>query len=134
MKSENKKLYEAIMSSVAKEVKKALNESRGSKYVFSSKELKELKNIILNDEDFYNAYCEYGNVEYYDSYNDAIDDFMNFLDYDVFPGDAEGNKHAHEFYILTEPDLGFSYVQLSTGKIANMDHLWTEFKSIISQK
>lgn len=131
MKMNKKQLYEAIMTFVAKEVKKALNES---KHVFSNKDLKEIKNVILEDKDFYEAFCKYANMDYYNSYEDAVDDFMNFLEYDVFPGDEEGNKHAHEFYILDSPDLGSSWMTLKSGKLANMDNIWMEFKSVISQK
>ena len=60
MKMNKKQLYETIMASVAKEVKKALNES---KHAFSQKDLKEIRQIMLNDQDFYKAYCKYGNIE-----------------------------------------------------------------------
>lgn len=130
-----KQLYENIMTSVAKEVKKVLNEGilNESKYVFSNKDLKEIKKIILEDEDFYNCYCKYANFDQdsNETFEDAVDDFMNFLMYDVFSGDSEQNKHAHEFYILDGPDLGCSWCQLKSGKYVDLDNIYTEFKSVI---
>ena len=38
-----KKLYEQIMTSVSKEVKKVLNEARAKKYEFSKKDLDEIE-------------------------------------------------------------------------------------------
>jgi len=44
----NKQLYESIMSSVAKQVKKVLNEGkRAGKHEFSHKDLEEIKEYIL---------------------------------------------------------------------------------------
>ena len=129
-----KQLYESIMSSVAKQVKKVLNESNIGRHEFSKKDLKEIKEIILNDNDFYETYCRNANFDYYDSYEEAVDDLMNFLTYDVYDANAQLDIEAHAWYILDEPDLGTSWSRLKSGKIANMDNIWQEFKSIISQK
>ena len=131
-----KQLYEAIMSSVAKEVKKALNEGQEKvgKYEFSQADLDEIKEIILTDEDFYETYCKYGNMEYFNSYEEAVDDFMNFIGSDVYTGDPEDDKEVHRWYILDDTNLGTSSYQLQSGKIVNADNLWQEFKSVISQK
>lgn len=129
-----KQLYESIMLSVAKQVKKALNESNTNRHEFSKKDLKEIKEYILQDEDFYECFCIYANFDYYDSYEEAVDDFINFLENDVYGADDQPASETHAWYILDEPDLGTSWVKLDSGKIANMDNIWQEFKSIISQK
>lgn len=129
-----KQLYESIMSSVAKQVKKVLNESNTGRHEFSQEDLKEIKEIILNDDDFYEIFCTCANFDYYDSYEEAVDDLMNFLTYDVYNSNEQLDTEAHAWYILDEPDLGTSWVKLDSGKIANMDNIWQEFKSIISQK
>ena len=124
-----KQLYESIIMSVAKQVKKVLNESNTGRYEFSKKDLKEIKEIILNDDDFYQTFCSNANFDYYDSYEDAVDDFINFLENDI-----EDLTNIHAWYILDEPDLGTSWTRLKSGKIVNMDNIYAEFKSIISQK
>ncbi len=129
-----KQLYESIMSSVAKQVKKVLNESNTGRHEFSKKDLKEIKEIILNDDDFYEIFCSCANFDYYDSYEEAVNDLMNFLTYDVYDSNVQLDIEAHAWYILDEPDPGTSWVRLKSGKIANMDNIWQEFKSIISQK
>ena len=129
-----KQLYESIMMSVAKQVKKVLNESNTGRHEFSSDDLKDIKDIILNDDDFYEIFCSCANFDYYDSYEEAVDDLMNFLTYDVYDTTEQPTHETHAWYILDEPDLGTSWVKLESGKIANMDNIWQEFKSIISQK
>ena len=129
-----KQLYESIMSSVAKQVKKVLNESNTGRHEFSQEDLKEIKEIILNDDDFYEIFCTCANFDYYDSYEEAVDDLMNFLTYDVYNSNEQLDTEAHAWYILDDIDLGTSWVKLESGKIANMDNIWQEFKSIISQK
>ena len=129
-----KQLYESIMSAVAKQVKKVLNESNTNRHEFSKKDLKEIKDIILNDDDFYEIFCSCANFDYYDSYEEAVDDLMNFLTYDVYDTTIQPTHETHAWYILDEPDLGTSWARLKSGKIANMDNIWQEFKSIISQK
>ena len=129
-----KQLYESIMSSIAKQVKKVLNESNTGRHEFSKKDLKEIKDIILNDDDFYEIFCSCANFDYYDSYEEAVDDLMNFLTYDVYDTNVQLDIEAHTWYILDEPDPGTSWARLKSGKIANMDNIWQEFKSIISQK
>ena len=130
MKKDKKQLYETIMASVAKEVKKALNES---KHEFSKNDLKEIREIMLEDQDFYKTYCEYGNIDRYDSYEESVDDLMAFLENDLYSGDEEEDKNVHEFYILDEPDLGTSWCKLKSGKLLNLDHLWTEYKGYIEE-
>lgn len=129
----NKQLYKKLMISISKEVKNALNESRVKKYEFSKKDLKEIREIILEDVDFYKAYCQYANLDRYDSYEDAVDDVMNFLEYDVYTGEVEDDFVVHKWYMLDEPDLGCSWVRLKSGKIANLDNLYKEFKGIIKE-
>lgn len=129
-----KQLYESIMASVAKQVKKVLNESNTVQHEFSKKDLKEIKEIILNDNDFYQTFCSDANFDYYDSYEEAVNDLINFLTYDVYDDSTQLYTEAHAWYILDEPDPGTSWTRLKSGKIANMDNIWQEFKSIISQK
>ena len=128
-----RKLYESIMSSVAKEVKKVLNEGRKRKKEFSKKDLKELKEFMLEDEDFYACYCNNANINYYSSYEESIDDFIDFLENgieDIYDDpDFEG---IHAWYILDEPDIGCSWAELNSGRLANIDNLYTEYKSVIS--
>lgn len=119
------------MASVAKEVKKALNESKVNIHEFSKNDLNEIRDFILDDDDFYKAYCEYGNFDEYDSYESSVDDFINFLEQDVYSGNPDDDKEVHSFYILDEPGLGYSWMQLKSGKIANLDNIWAEYKSII---
>ena len=128
MKMDKKQLYETIMTSIAKEVKKSLNES---KHAFSQKDLKEIRQIMLNDQDFYKAYCEYGNIDKYDSFEESVDDLMNFLENDLYSGDKEDDKNVHEFYILDEPDSGISWCALKSGKLLNLDNLWNEYKGYV---
>ena len=129
-----KQLYESIMSSVAKQIKKALNEGKQvGKHEFSHEDLEEIKEYILQDEDFYKCFCIYANFEYYDSYEEAVNDLMNFLIYDVYDASVQLDIEAHAFYILDKPDLGTTWIELKSGKIANIDNIYTEFKSIISQ-
>ena len=59
---------------------------------------------------------------------------MNFLTYDVYDTTVQPTHETHAWYILDEPDPGESWARLKSGKIANMDNIWQEFKSIISQK
>ena len=129
-----KQLYEQIMTSVAKEVKKVLNESHAKKYEFSKKDLLEIEEYILNDIDFYKAYCSYANLDRYDSYEEAVKDVMNFLEQDVYIGDKEDDLVVHKWYMLDEPDCGCSWMRLKSGKIANLDNLYKEFKGIIEEE
>lgn len=131
--NKKKQLYEQIMTSVSKEVKKVLNEARAKKYEFSKKDLDEIKKYILNDEDFYKTYCQYANLDRYDSYEEAVDDVMNFLEQDVYTGDPEDDLVVHKWYMLDEPDLGCSWMQLKSGKIANLDNIYKEFKGMIEE-
>lgn len=129
-----KQLYESIMSSVAKQVKKTLNESNQvGKHEFSHEDLEEIKEYMLQDEDFYECFCIRANFEYYDSYEEAIDDFIDFLENDVYDSQQFPDSEAHAWYILDEPDLGTAWAELKSGKIANIDNIYTEFDSIISQ-
>ena len=128
MKMDKKQLYETIVASVAKEVKKALNES---KHAFSQKDLKEIRQIMLNDQNFYKAYCKYGNIDRYDSFEESVDDLMNFLENDLYSGDKEDDKNVHKFYILDEPDSGISWCTLKSGKLLNLDNLWNEYKGYV---
>lgn len=130
--NKKKQLYEQIMTSVAKEVKKVLNESK--KYEFSKKDLDEIREMIQNDKDFYATYCTYGNMERYDTFEDAIDDFMEFLENTIYSGDKENDKDVHRFYILDDEDLGTTWQTLKSGKILNVDNIYSEFKSIISEE
>ena len=52
-------------------------------------------------------------------------------DTDVY---ADGGKNVHEFYILDGEDLGCSWMKLKSGKYANLDNLWMEYKSIVNDK
>jgi hypothetical protein len=58
---------------------------------------------------------------------------MNFLTYDVYDTTVQPASETHAWYILDDPDLGTSWAELKSGKIANMDHIYMEFKSVISQ-
>lgn len=129
-----KQLYEQIMTSISKEVKKVLNESKSKKYEFSKNDLNEIEEFILNDSDFYSAYCTYANIDYYDSYEETVKDIIEFLENGLYSGDPDNDKEVHKFYILDEPDLGCSWLKLKSGKILNLDNLYTEFKGIIRQK
>ena len=144
-----KQLYESIMLSVAKQVKKNINEFYDLNFgydeddeeieekvskEFSHEDLEELKEIILNDNDFYQTFCSYANFDYYDSYEEAVYDFINFLENDIYSADDQPASETHAWYILDEPDLGTAWMRLKSGKIANLDNIWQEFKSIISQK
>lgn len=129
-----KQLYKSIMSSVAKQVKKALNEGKHiGKHEFSHEDLEEIKEYVLQDEDFYRCFCIYANFEYYDSYEEAVNDLMSFLTYDIYDSSQQPDDEVHAYYILDEPDLGTSWTELKSGKIANIDNIYAEFKSIISQ-
>lgn len=129
-----KQLYESIMSSVAKQVKRVLNEGkRVGKHEFSHEDLEEIKEFILQDKDFYECFCTQANFEYYDSYEEAVDDFINFLENDIYDTTVQPASETHAWYILDDPDLGTSWAELKSGKIANMDHIYMEFKSVISQ-
>ncbi len=128
-----KQLYESIMFSVAKQVKRVLNEGEQvGKHEFSHEDLEEIKEDILQDEDFYECFCTYANFDYYDSYEEAVDDFIDFLENDIYDSQQFPDSEVHEWYILDETDLGTSWAELKSGKIANMDHIYTEFKSVIS--
>ena len=128
-----KQLYESIMSSVAKQVKKILNEGkRIGKHEFSHEDLEEIKEYILQDEDFYKCFCTQANFEYYDSYEEAVVDFINFLENDIYDTAVQPASETHAWYILDEPDLGCAWAELQSGKIANMDNIYAEFKSVIS--
>ena len=74
----------------------------------------------------------YANFDYYDSYEEAVNDFIDFLENDIYDSQQFPDSEAHAWYILDEPDLGTSWVELDSGKIANMDNIYTEFKSVIS--
>lgn len=128
MKMDKKQLYETIMASIAKEVKKALNES---KHEFSKNDLKEIREIMLEDQDFYKAYCEYGNIDRYDSFEESVDDLMDFLEYNLYSGDKEEDKNVHSWYILDEPDSGTSWCKLKSEKLLNLDNLWLEYKGYV---
>ncbi len=129
-----KQLYESIMSSVAKQVKNVLNENkRVGKHEFSHEDLEEIKEYILQDEDFYKCFCIYANFEYYDSYEEAVNDLMSFLTYDIYDSTQQPDSEVHVWYILDEPDSGTTWAELKSGKIANIDNIYAEFKSIISQ-
>ena len=96
-----KQLYESIMSSVAKQVKKALTEAvQVGKHEFSQKDLEEIKEYMLQDEDFYKCFCTRANFEYYDSYEEAVCDFIDFLENDVYDSQQFPDSEAHAFYIL----------------------------------
>lgn len=128
-----KQLYESIMSSVAKQVKMVLNEGEQvGKHEFSKKDLEEIKEYMLQDEDFYECFCTYANFDYYDSYEEAVNDFIDFLENDIYDSQQFPDSEVHEWYILDEPDLGTSWAELDSGKIANMDNIYAEFKSVIS--
>ena len=131
MTSKNKALYEQIMISVSREVKKALalNEARIGKHQFSNRDLEEIKQYILEDSDFYDVFCNYADFDRYDSYDDAVEDLMDFLSNDVY-GDCKPSE-AHQFYILDEPDGGTCWMELKSGKLANLDNIYAEFKSIV---
>ena len=88
---------------------------------------------MLQDADFYECFCIQANFEYYDSYEEAVEDFINFLKNDIYDTSAQPASETHAYYILNEPDLGTSWIKLESGKIANMDNIYKEFKSIISQ-
>ena len=129
-----KQLYESIMSSIAKQVKKTLNEGRQTgKHEFSHKDLEEIKEYILQDEDFYECFCTHANFEYYDSYEEAVGDFINFLENDLYDSQQFPDSEVHAWYILDDPDSGTTWAELKSGKIANIDNIYIEFKSIISQ-
>lgn len=129
-----KQLYESIMSSIAKQVKRVLNEGkRVGKYEFSHEDLEEIKEFMLQDEDFYECFCTCANFEYYDSYEGAVADFIDFLENDIYDSYQFPDSEVHAWYILDEPDLGTAWAELKSGKIANIDNIYTEFKSIISQ-
>ena len=122
------------MSSVAKEVKRALNEGRKKRWkVFSDKDLKELEEYMAEDEDFYSCFCNYGNIAYYNSFEESVEDFIKFLKYDLedFADDPD-DEGVHQWYILDEPDMATSYMTLKSGKIANLDNLYNEYKSVCS--
>lgn len=74
----------------------------------------------------------YANFDYYDSYEEAVNDFIDFLENDIYDSQQFPDSEVHAWYILDEPDLGTSWVELDSGKIANMDNIYTEFKSVIS--
>ena len=52
--------------------------------------------------------CKYGNMEYFNSYEEAVDDFMDFIGSDVYTGDPEDDKEVHRWYILDDTNLGTS--------------------------
>ena len=128
------KLYESIMLSVAKQVKKALNEdNQVGNHEFSHEDLEEIKEYMLQDEDFYECFCTQANFDYYDSYEEAVDDFIDFLENDIYDASEQPTSETHAWYILDEPDLGCAWAELKSGKIANMDNIYREFESVISQ-
>ena len=113
-------------------LKKVLNESNTDRHEFSHEDLEEIKECILQDEDFYECFCTHANFEYYDSYEEAVDDFRDFLENDVYGVTEQPASETHAWYILDEPDLGTTWTELKSGKIANIDNIYVEFTAFIS--
>ena len=108
----------------------ALDQIFEGRYEFTKKDLDELFDYFAQDEDFKKEFERAKNPRYKD-YEDSLDDFRTFLDTDVY---ADGGKNVHEFYILDGEDLGCSWMKLKSGKYANLDNLWMEYKSIVNDK
>jgi len=54
------------------------------------------------------------------------------LENDIYDATVQPASETHAWYILDEPDSGTAWVELKSGKIANIDNIYAEFKSIIS--
>jgi len=58
---------------------------------------------------------------------------MSFLENDIYDSQQFPDSEVHAWYILDEPDAGTAWAELKSGKIANIDNIYMEFNSIISQ-
>lgn len=108
----------------------ALDQIFEGRYEFSNNDLDELFDLFAQDEDFEEAYKKAKNPRY-NTFDDSLEDFRTFLDTDVY---ADGAKNVHKFYILDGEDQGCSWMRLKSGKYANLDNLWMEYKSIVNDK
>ena len=108
----------------------ALDQIFEGRYEFTDKDLDELFDFFKDDDDFKQEYKHAKNPRY-NSFEDSLDDFRTFLDSDVY---ADGDKNVHKFYILDGEDQGCSWMKLKSGKYANLDNLWMEYKSIVNDK